>query len=173
MFVFWWHRNVWMKQIVIGIGVMILLLLISMWGRFFKWIMRLLVVVMVVVGWWWWLCCWWCQLKLCCCLLICTINQQKHLNFMFNYKKISWIWLFWLIDWWNPSRQVGGLVVGGGRAASAGQHSKQFALKFRFPLITFSLGDQFISYSHTLLLRSLPFQKHATLWHWPSDDLDI
>jgi len=34
------------------------------------------------------------------------------------------------------------------------QRRKQFVLKFRFPLITFSLVNQFTSYTHTLLLRS-------------------
>ena len=37
----------------------------------------------------------------------------------------------------------------------------QFALKFRFPLITFSLVNRFTSYSQTLLLRSRPFHQHA------------
>ena len=43
-------------------------------------------------------------------------------------------------------------------------------VKVSFPLITFSLVNRFISYSHTLLLRSRPFQQHRP---WPSDDLDI
>ena len=37
----------------------------------------------------------------------------------------------------------------------------QFALKFRFPLITFSLVNRFTSCSHTMLLRSRPFHQHA------------
>ena len=33
----------------------------------------------------------------------------------------------------------------------------------RFPLIMFLLGNQFASYSHTLLLRSRPFYQHVAL----------
>ena len=43
-----------------------------------------------------------------------------------------------------------------GRAAS-------FALRFAFSVITFSLVNRFISYSHTVLLRSRPFQQHVAL----------
>ena len=50
---------------------------------------------------------------------------------------------------------------------------KQFALKFGFPLITFSLVNWFTSYLQTLLLRSRPFHLHVASWPWPSDDLDI
>ena len=42
------------------------------------------------------------------------------------------------------------------------------ALTFCFPLVTLSLVHRFTLYSHTLLLRSWPFYKHATLtFRWP------
>jgi len=45
-------------------------------------------------------------------------------------------------------------------AGRVGRHLATFTIhiKFRFPLITISLVNRCISYSHTLLLRSLPFQ---------------
>ena len=54
----------------------------------------------------------------------------------------------------------------GGRLAGdwvCGRPALQCSLTFRFPLIMLSLGNRFTSYSHTLLLRSSTFHKHASL----------
>ena len=74
-------------------------------------------------------------------------------------------WTEYFIAGFKKKRNSACRFVKPGRAAS-------FALKFWFPLITFSLVNRFTSLSHELLLIGIrPFHQHVALW--PSDDLDI
>ena len=85
-----------------------------------------------------------------CMYTFCSVRQKKHLllayiifSQIFRRKIQLIIYL----------RNLGGWV--------GLQCCYQFALKFRFPLITFSLVNRFTSCSHTMLLRSRPFHQHA------------
>ena len=46
-------------------------------------------------------------------------------------------------------------------------------VKIWISVINLSLVNGFISYSHTMLLRSRYFHLHVALWPWPSDDFYI
>ena len=94
-----------------------------------------------------------------CFIFVLYLNMLEYLWAML-FSRIFWR-KFRLLDWW--------IVRAGVR------RRKQFALKFRFALITFDflIFNWFTSYSHTMLLRSRHVHHHVASWPWPSDNLDI